>query len=88
MIRDLILMLRNEKYLYLYFSESTTTTQKRVSAVGLGGHTKTLQCLLSLYIYNAVIYMLQDPDDNEEPTKNKKQKKNGAQLSYSTSKHG
>ena len=32
--------------------------------------------------------MWQDTNDNEEPTKNKKQKKNGAQLSYSTSKHG
>ena len=42
---------------------------------------------LSLSLHT-VIYMWQDPDDNEEPTKNKKQKKNGAQLSYSTSKHG
>ena len=77
-------MLRSEKYLYLYFSESTATTRKRVSVVGLGRHTK-LYSACSVLVQS---YMRQDPDDNEEPTKNKKQKKNGAQLSYSTSKHG
>ena len=49
LIRDVILMLRSEKYLYLYFSESTATTRKRVSIIGLGRHTKTLWCSLSTY---------------------------------------
>ena len=54
LIRDVILMLRNTKYLYLYFSESRATTRKRVCAIGLGWHTKTLWCSLSLFIFSHI----------------------------------
>ena len=54
LIRDVILMLRSEKYLYLYFSESTATTRKRVSIIGLGRHTKTIWCSLSISIYTHI----------------------------------
>ena len=60
LIRDVILMLRSEKYLYLYFSESTATTRKRVSIIGLGRHTKTIWCSLSISIYTVLYSHIYD----------------------------